>query len=71
MIQNGRQSDGTIVQKKACICKLCGKEGQAGNIRNHIEANHLDGISVPCAICEKEFSTRKALQHHKSRYHRT
>ena len=72
MVQNGRQSKwGTIVRKKAFICKVCGKEGQVGNIRNHIEANHLNGISVPCAICEKEFSTRKALQHHKSRYHRT
>ena len=70
MIQNGRLSKwGTIVQKKAYICKVCGKEGQVGNIRNHIEANHMEGIAVPCAICEKEFSTRKALQHHKSRYH--
>ena len=42
IIKNGRHSDGTIVQKKAFICKLCGKEGQVGNIRNHIEANHLD-----------------------------
>ena len=25
-------------------CKVCGKEGMGRNIKDHIEANHLDGI---------------------------
>ena len=30
------------------ICKMCGKEGVGIAIRDHIEANHLDGIALPC-----------------------
>ena len=69
MTSNGRLADGRTVQKKAFVCKMCGKEGPVGNIRNHIEANHLDGPPIPCGLCEKEFCTRKALQHHKRRQH--
>ena len=29
-------------QKKAKICKICGKEGPPTAIKNHIEANHLE-----------------------------
>ena len=59
MISNGKGKQGCMPQqKRAFVCKVCGKEGQSGNIRSHIEANHIDGISVPCANCEKNFSTR-------------
>ena len=51
-------------KRKAFICKVCGKEGQQINIKDHIEANHLEGISVPCSICEKNFRSRRALRHH-------
>ena len=38
------------------ICKICGKETSSnGNMRNHIEANHIEGISLPCNFCEKIF----------------
>ena len=70
MISNGKGKQGGMPQqKRAFVCKVCGKEGQSGNIRSHIEANHIDGISVPCANCDKNFSTRKALQKHKNRHH--
>ena len=29
--------------RKARICKECGKEGQMANIMQHIEANHISG----------------------------
>ena len=29
------------------ICKVCGKEDTKSHIKEHIEANHLEGISVP------------------------
>ena len=35
---------------KARICKVCGKEGNWADIRNHIEANHIVGISVPYGL---------------------
>ena len=49
---------------KAYVCQVCGKEGQRTNIKDHIEANHLEGISIPCSLCEKTFRSRKALRKH-------
>ena len=50
---------------KAKICKMCGKEGQGVAIRDHIEANHLEGVSLPCNVCEKTFRSRMTLRLHK------
>ena len=49
-------SDGT----RASICKVCGKEGQWVAIRDHIEANHLEGVNLPCNACGKMFRSRIA-----------
>ena len=43
----------------AFICKVCGKVGHSINIRDHIEANHLEGISLPCDLCEKNLQVKK------------
>ena len=51
--------------KRAKMCKVCGKEGQAVNIRDHIESNHLEGVSLPCNVCEKTFRSRMLLRKHK------
>jgi len=50
-------------------CKVCGKEGQSGTVQQHIEANHLEGISIPCNMCEKTTKSRRELTEHKRRYH--
>ena len=55
-IANGRQ--------KAFICKVCGKEDLTNNIKDHIEANHLEGIALPCNHCEKTFRCRNSLRKH-------
>ena len=55
---------------KVNICKVCGKEGQWVGIRDHIEANHLQGVSLPCDLCEKTFRSRKTLRVHKSLNHK-
>ena len=52
------------------ICKVCGKEDKITNIIDHIEANHLEGISIPCDYCDKIFSARQNLRQHKAKYHR-
>ena len=57
-----RTSDGT---KRADICKVCGKEGQWVAIRDHIEANHIEGVSLPCNVCGKECRSRMSLRKHK------
>ena len=49
---------------KAKICKVCGKEGAGIAIRDHIEANHLEGVSLPCNVCGKEFRSRQILRKH-------
>ena len=36
-------------------CEGCGKEAIISNLKKHIEANHLAGISIPCNFCEKTF----------------
>ena len=36
------------------------------NIINHIEENHIDGISTHCGLCGQVFRTRAALQKHKT-----
>ena len=51
--------------KKNYFCTVCGKEGQFGNIRAHIEANHINGVSHTCNICGKVARSRKALANHK------
>ena len=56
-------------QRRARVCKICGKEGDMGNIMNHIEANHIANISIPCNACGKTLHTRSALAQHKTKCH--
>ena len=46
------------------ICKVCGKEGQTTSIKNHIEANHMNGVSIPCNYCNKTCRSRNAMWMH-------
>ena len=48
----------------AYVCKVCGKEGEGTNIKNHIEANHLEGLVIPCNLCNKSFRSRNSLKQH-------
>ena len=57
--------------RKADICKVCGKEGKGNAIKNHIEANHLEGIVLPCNHCEKTFRCRNSLKCHVQKDHET
>ena len=69
LIPNGKKSDGTPKLKRAFICKVCGKEGPVNHIIDHIEANHSEGISIPCEYCNKVFSARTYLRKHKAKCH--
>ena len=50
MIPDGGKQyrDGTPKQSTSSICKVCGKEGLWTQIRDHIEAHHLEGVFLPC-----------------------
>ena len=50
-------------------CTICGKEDKSYNLKNHIEKNHLEGVSIPCNLCDKTFRCTKTLAHHKNRNH--
>ena len=69
MIVVGKQKNGLPMQKKTSICKVCGKEGQSTQIRDHVEANHLEGICIPCDKCDKTFGRRAILGLHKRKFH--
>ena len=62
-IANGREF--------ALQCKVCGKEGHGTNIKDHIEANHLEGIVIPCNLCDKAFRSRAGFRQHKHKYETT
>ena len=64
MIQFGNR------QEHAKICKVCGKEGPATDIKRHIESNHLEGVSIPCNLCDKILRSRDALRTHIKRNHK-
>ena len=60
--QNMIASGNRLIRAK--ICKVCEKEGENKAIRDHIEAHHLEGISLPCNACEKTFRSRTSLRLH-------
>ena len=50
LITTGKLANGIPSrQDRAFICKVCGKEGVSNAVGNHIEENHLEGISLQCA----------------------
>ena len=49
-------------------CKVCGKEGFSTTIKDHIEANHLEGIVIPCNLCDKTFRSRNGFRQHKRQH---
>ena len=53
----------------AYICKVCGKQGQWNAIKDHIEANHIEGIVIPCNLCDRTFRSRNALKIHNRSHH--
>ena len=56
-------------------CKICGKFTNKKNARQqmeyHVEAKHLDGLSLPCNLCGKLFRSRNSFLVHKTKYHKT
>ena len=54
----------------AFTCKVCGKEGHNTDIKRHIEAAHIEGISIPCNFCDKRCTSRQTLRLHKTTHHK-
>ena len=62
---SGRSARGQLLYQ----CKVCGKEEINCGMKNHIETNHLEGISIPCKLCENTFKCRNSLAKHTSDKH--
>ena len=52
------------------LCKVCGKKDNLGHIKSHIQANHLEGFSIPCNFCERTFRSRMSLATHTRSNHK-
>ena len=66
-----RNIRGKIRSQKASVCRYCGKEGPFTTIQDHIEANHIEGICLPCNFCDTTCTSRFSLRWHKRKYHST
>ena len=71
MMEKGKNkiANGRTGHVFADICKVCGKEGVGRNIKDHIEANHIEGIIIPCNLCDKTFRSRNGLRLHMRQHH--
>ena len=69
MERSGKSMTVGNVKREVLVCKVCGKEGESGNITRHIEANHITGVTHTCDICKKTSRSRHALSQHKREYH--
>ena len=52
------------------ICTVCQKESSQRVIIDHIEANHISGISLQCNMCQKTSRSRASLKMHKFNQHK-
>ena len=57
---SGKNSHGQQLYR----CEGCGKEDIRTNIKRHIEAQHLEGVYIPCDLCEKTFRSINSLSNH-------
>jgi len=61
-------SVGATIQCK--ICKRSFKSVQTSNLKNHIEAKHIDHVKFTCTICGGIFSSRASFKTHTRNFHR-
>ena len=70
LVKTGRlMRNGEYEMGKAYRCQVCGKEGVRSHIKKHIEANHIQGIVIPCNLCEMTFRSRDSLRQHSNAHH--
>ena len=50
-------------------CAACGFLGRKDNIRQHIEARHMENTNVSCEVCGKVYKTKHSLHNHVASKH--
>ena len=62
--------NGEFDPAKPWLCSECQKAfRQKGHLQDHIESNHINGISYSCPFCETGVSSRASLRSHVSQKH--
>ena len=56
-------------QGKLATCNICGKQASFHSMANHVEANHITGVSHSCEVCGKTSRSVHGLRQHKTKYH--
>jgi hypothetical protein len=51
------------------VCQKTYPHSRSSNLKDHIEANHLGDLALPCDRCDKTFSTRASLRMHVKKKH--
>ena len=52
-------------------CGACGFTGNKSNIKQHIEARHMDNTNVTCELCGRVYKTKNSLQNHMTLKHKS
>ena len=71
MMVVGETNKGGNFKGRVRICKVCGKEGARKTIMDHIESNHIVGVSHTCDICGIVANTSNSLACHKRKHAKT
>lgn len=52
-------------------CTQCGKTSKVvTNLKDHIEASHIEGLNLECHVCLKQFKSRGRLAFHIKTIHK-
>ena len=52
------------------LCKRSYKAAQTTNLKNHIEAKHIDHVQFSCSLCNGVFSSRASFRTHARTFHK-
>jgi len=64
--------NGEFDSAKPWLCSDCQKSfRQKGHLQDHIESNHIVGISFTCPFCTSQVASRASLRAHVSQKHQT
>ena len=59
---------GSVIQ--CAVCKRSYKTSQTTNLKNHIEAKHIDNVRFTCCVCGGMFSSRASFRTHSRNFHK-
>ena len=63
-----KSANGSDIQ--CVVCQRSYKSGQTTNLKNHLEAKHIDNIQFTCCACGGIFSSRASFRTHCRNFHK-